>query len=99
MEKRRIAALAACMALVLGACDGAGEHNNADSADGGQGASGTMLDSAAQGTSVETVPPPVGTVNPSVSPDSNSSPTTPGTVDSSGAPQQPPADSMGRQPG
>jgi hypothetical protein len=98
MRKRRIAALAASAALVLGACEGAGEHNNADSADG-QGAPGTLLDSAAQGTNVQAVPPPVGTVNPSVSPDSNTSPTTPGTVDSSGAPQQPPADSLGRQPG
>ena len=61
MQKLRLLSAAFIIAaLIVAACDGSGEHNNADESE--QAATGA--DSAAAGTDVPSTLPPAGTVNP-----------------------------------
>jgi hypothetical protein len=82
--------------LALGACDAAGEHQNADSVqpDSAQQPV-TGPEAASEGNRISGSPPPTGTVNPDP-PDSNPSPSTPNDPSTSGG--QVTGDSAAKQP-
>lgn len=71
---RLLSALFVSAALALSACEGAGDHNTPDEAEGA-----TAADSAAAGTDVPSTLPPAGTVNPAA-------PSGPGTTPDSASP-------------
>lgn len=74
---RASAAIAFSALLSLAACDGAGEHRNADAVqpDSAQQPV-TGPEAASQGTRIQNAPPPAGTTGPTP-PDGNPSTTTP----------------------
>ena len=93
---RTTAALALSALVALAACEGAGEHQNADATQEDSVQSVTGPDTA--GEMIQTAPPPVGTSDPTP-PDANPSTTTPADPSSPGvsgggaAGQSSPADS------
>lgn len=76
--KKTLKTAALALALFAAACDGAGDHNDADETSEGSAKAGSTLgDSLAKGAAAPVeVPPPQGTVYPAPG-DSNPSPTTP----------------------
>jgi len=84
LKTRLTAAFLLSGLLALGACDGAGEHQNADTVQADtaqQPVSGP--EAASEGNRISGSPPPTGTVNPDP-PDSNPSPSTPNDPSTSG---------------
>lgn len=72
-------ALALSALLALPACDGASEEHQPDDKESSViNTPAAQADSMAAGENVQTVPPPVGTIEAPVPPDTNSSLSTPG---------------------
>jgi hypothetical protein len=84
LKTRLTAAFLLSGLLALGACDGAGEHQNADTVQpdsAQQPVSGP--EAASEGNRISGSPPPAGTANPDP-PDGNPSPSTPNDPSTSG---------------